>query len=568
MVSSGLSLRPSNLSRDPTRTRKESCKEKEGHIPIKHLERQLITLNSTLAKLPTEIILDILGHLTIRNDDEVNLDNDTSNSDMWLGLKALSRVSQTCRVLSNMATPLLYQSFIKPHSDDENGHLNRTNHLGCFLRTVVSNPELGALVKRIYIGRFEMGLYTRPHNHGPHLNHPPLMEPLRRAMRHLTLYQHHEPWMRNLVGLGRWNRDEHGEPRWDWTFRPGVEDAEILLLLGVLRNVSEVTLHLPEPYEPDSETRAWSAEHLCFAILALYARGPNSTVGSGWLPHLRKATIYCWVDPNLENDFFYHGLSGLIQGSTAGQPSASDALSSLSQDQESHLTSECDLVLNECILTGAPLANLLRQCGRITSLNLHFIDENPNAAIGQPGQINEAMTWRAIARGLRFQASHLRTLVLDSSCQESRLMTLDDDESNRGSRLGSLAHLTALRELRVCEPGLLGPPWWQNRGNLANSDPEPEEEAEAEAEYETAAVDLLGLLPPNLESLTLTGCTSFGVTQLQEAVSRLPGGLPSLRRVGFEMSADSDWRAWRRLDSLDGRVQLLRKSLEEIGMGE
>jgi len=76
--------------------------------------------------------------------------------------------------------------------------------------------------------------------------------------------------MSNLVGLDRWNRDEHGGPRWDWVFRPGVEDAEVLfLLLGMLPNITEATLHLPQPYGPDSESRAWSVERLCFAVRAL-----------------------------------------------------------------------------------------------------------------------------------------------------------------------------------------------------------------------------------------------------------------------------------------------------------
>ena len=80
------------------------------------------------------------------------------------------------------------------------------------------------------------------------------------------------------------------------------------------------------------------------------------------------------MDLSLESDFFYHGLSGLIQNSTTEQASDSGALASPSRRQESCLTSECDLILNECTPVGVHFANLLRQCGYIRLARVRRLD--------------------------------------------------------------------------------------------------------------------------------------------------------------------------------------------------
>jgi len=65
-------------------------REEKGDLPIERLGLQPIILNSTLTKLPTGIISDVLGHLSIRNDNEVNSDNNTSGSEITLSTLAAS----------------------------------------------------------------------------------------------------------------------------------------------------------------------------------------------------------------------------------------------------------------------------------------------------------------------------------------------------------------------------------------------------------------------------------------------------------------------------------------------
>lgn len=167
-----------------------------------------------------------------------------------IGLRALASVCRTCKMLRDLAEPVLYHNYSKPaitntqvtHLDVDNGddhadperaesvnHIQPNLSLRRLIRTLIERPDLAARVKCISLGQWETvdslafsGLKT----------HPRPAEEARRyymTLSRLLLCSMSQPWA----------------TAWLYALSEGIEDAEIALLLALTPNVEQLELEIP-----------------------------------------------------------------------------------------------------------------------------------------------------------------------------------------------------------------------------------------------------------------------------------------------------------------------------------
>lgn len=159
------------------------------------------------------------------------------------------------------------------------------------------------------------------------------------------------------------------------------------------------------------------------------------------------------------------------------------------------------------------------------------------------------MTWYKLGKVLRGLTKNLQVLTLGTRGDRSD----PESELNVKDSIGSLKSFTALRELGICQYALLG------NGRLMVGDNWQHEALSEDYDiydYHLSQADLLDILPPLLESLTIDQCTVLAFYELEETADGMPAQYSSMRQITLKGFPQVDYKRKIR------RIELLQKKLK------
>lgn len=479
-----------------------------------------------LAELPVELLVQILDYLVVDCVDDTDLTNDTSKSVQWQNIKTLARICRTCKQFEALATPLLYSTFLKPSTIplwDDPEDLNQEHdhplpHLRQFLRTLIKRPDLRLHVKSVHIGGFRT--LVRPE---AHQNHPCPISSKMRQEYYLTakayfLGARDLDWLNDLDGR---------------TYRGYVsEDAEIALLFCLVPNISYLSLQFLVPYLTPGERHL--GRNPCFALAFLKAAAPSLAtlrtlkLDSLGLDPLEDAPslLQIFSIPKLES------FKAEAQFAHWGGFKAPVAVNTLRH-----------LDLRDCDISPSAIHRLLVSCTRLETLTF---ERQETGDWNGYTEANPPVTWCSIIEALSGCARYLRVLKVDLD----RLPGHGSASSNSDMST-MLQHFTALERLSINEIGLFG--------ICVDEQVDPLTRDGMELYHE-----LLGRLPPHLESLTIESATDLTLNCLGSAVGFIHETRPSIRQITvrfifYATQADQ-------LPSLSAKVTPLKEAFEHYGI--
>lgn len=479
-----------------------------------------------LAELPVELLIQILGHLAVDRVDDTDLNNDTSKSVQWQNIRTLARVCRTCKQLHALATPLLYRTFLKPSTiplwddpeDPEQEHDHLLPQLRRFLRTLIERPDLRPHVKSLHIGGFRTTL-VRPE---AHRNHPCPISSKMRQKYYLTA----KAYFLGARDLD-WLNDLDGRTHCGYVS----EDAEIALLLCLATKVSELSLQFLFPYMPGEGHLGGNP---CFALAFLKTAAPSlATLRTLKLDSLGLDPLE--DAPSLLEIF---GIPGLVSFKAEAQLAYwGDFKSSVAVHTLRHLD------LRDCDISPSAIHRLLMSCTRLEALTF---ERQETGDLNGHTEANPPVTWRSIIEALSGCAKYLRVLKVDLD----RLPGHGGASSN-SDMSSMLQHFTALETLSINEIGLFEIRMDEHVDPLTRDGMELYHE-------------LLGRLPPHLESFTIESATDLTLKCLGSAVGSIHETRPSVRQITvrflfYATQADQ-------LPSLSARVTPLKEAFEHHGI--
>lgn len=422
--------------------------------------------------------------------------------------RTLAAICRTCKQLNNVATPLLYQAFVKPKSTLRwrDKPSQRVGNLRPFLRTIVERPDLAKLVKIVYLGPWEMHDFRAIHT----IPDRRLRDMFTQSIVNINIGPEQDKWVDDLLS--------------------SQEDAEVALLLCLLTDVVDLSIKLA----PCSERRE-SKRNFYFCEVFKEALTSSPRVHNfKELKHISLHSHDMLDDECVE--FAYPSLSRIMCLPSLEAFHGHGVLDYWT-DHETYpvYSSIHSIKLRECSVTIPAIRKLVASCTKLDTFDLDYNDRDQMDMITGNHQMipkeiaqTSPITWQGILDTLHPQKDHLKVLRIeaDACIPLQGLKWYEEDvfteEVAHNIIMRSLPDFTTLRDISIPHMALLGPDDWTLEKGKAISFPRP------------AQADLVDLLPSSLESLTITDSTCALLPQLEILLDSYPAKLPSLRRIQVE----------------------------------
>ena len=484
-----------------------------------------------LSELPDELLLQIVQYLTPLdyNDEEEGPPQGVSRRDQG----SLSSLCLTCKRLNTIVIPFLYETFIKadsicpytyPHlynePNDQSDEIERerllpANHkLRCFLRTLIWRPDLALMVKYLFLTPWANSHWFAHFGYRP----TPPTEGLAQmfctaASGGMMFPRERESWLTAL--------------------RDGVEDAEVALLLHLLRGLSQLDITMPVWRR--SVSRPKLKPEFFFRSL-LNTASVRRSKGVSSFAHLERVVLSCMMIghgaprrlvsmdvicdllslPSLREFEVWYTL-GLTPSPGYRAPS--------------EMSSAESIVLAHCLPTEYAVKTLMKSCRRLR--NFQMIGDNNFTALERP-----ILDWRLFSDALRIQSGSLQILGLEVN----DVVHIETDTLSTRT-VASLQGFASLKILRISQWILLG-------RTLAHGD--------------TPSVQLGDALPSALEELTVVDCDHVILVHLHGLVQNVPSSSSELTKVRTEHIPHLIDESTTR--ELMDTVTALRDSLMRVGV--
>lgn len=472
------------------------------------------TVSSTrFIELPNELLLNIFEHFVIKSSSEIG-NNFQKGSLSSQKIKNLAAICRTCKRFNELTIPLLYQTFAKPKTlgpwHDRNDLVDTMKlpaNLRLFLRTMSERPDLAKLVKIVSLGPWE--LQNACHRHI--CTSQPLDADLK------TWYSQ---------AASKFVLSGSRQKQWVADLSSGQEDAEVALLLCLLENVQHLSIRLAAC----SKKHTGEKEDFLYWSILEAAFPDNCTEGIHSFASLKSISIISFAAMGeVDHEKFPHPHLSQVWSIPSLEECKLFGDLNFWTGSENYPTDGRirSMQLDSCTLPMAAITKMTSSCARLENVRIVYDESDPNQAFNTavpPSLMQESMvTWRSIVGVLSSQCHSLKSLHLDAP-YESPLTEAEGFEKEnefKNATVGSLQHFTALKHLYISEIALLGPHfWWIDlAGHDINESKQP---------------DLVDLLPPTLESLTLKDCTAASLVQLEDLVQRCSVKLPSLRQISIQ----------------------------------
>lgn len=440
---------------------------------------------------------------------------------VFRSLSSLAVVCRTCKAFSELATPLLYHTYVKPNTiKDPKDKRPSSLSLPNFLRTIILRPELAKLVKTVAIGPWEMNITCW--QHAPLPDYEPSDETndlYSQAVSKLKVNDHDE-WVQDLP--------------------LGSEDAEIALLLCLLENVVDLSIEQSGCSEKlDAHCKY---EFYFYSILRATADMSNGhTADIHGLKSLKHISINAG-GPDVQDDTYPHPILADILGipslETFNAYGILDFWSSYTLCPDN--SGIRAIKLDRCGLSMPALMMIVENCAGLDSFDIvYHNDEGSNTEHYIPEDLRDEeegrTTWRSLIIALQSQSHHLKHLRLAASEYNSIDSVEHYISPSRGAlntTVGSLANFTALQHLSVTKCALLGPDAWLSPMERIYWESAGEDNRHSEMP-ETERQSFIDRLPQSLQSLEISGCTPMAFEVFEELLHQIPASLPALRHVKF-----------------------------------
>ncbi|KAF1355395.1 hypothetical protein BDV97DRAFT_104027 [Delphinella strobiligena] len=469
---------------------------------------------STLfVELPNELLSNIFEHFVIRSSSEIG-NKFTKGCPSSQKIKDLAAICRTCKRFNVFTTPLLYQTFAKPRTlisqnggNDVVDAMKLPANLRPFLRTISQRPDLAKLVKIVSLGTWELQKGCR--------RHVCTTQPLDTELK---------TWYSQAVS--KFVLRASRQRQWVADLSSGQEDAEVALLFCLLENVQDLSIQLAAC----SKKHTGEKEDFLYWSVLQAALPDNCTKGIHPFASLKSISIHSF------------GNTGEVDYEEFPHPYLSQVWN-IPSLEECKLFGELDywtgnenyptdskirsMQLHTCGLPTAAITRMAASCAKLETVRIVYDEYDQssalNTAVPQSLMQESVVTWRSIVAALSSKCHSLNLLHLDAlyTSPLTEVEYFEEEDEFQNATVGSLQHFTALKHLYISEIALLGPHFWwiDPAGNDINESQQP---------------DLVDLLPPTLESLTLKDCTSAFLAQLEDLAQRCPVKLPSLRQISIQ----------------------------------
>ncbi|KAF2731111.1 hypothetical protein EJ04DRAFT_567117 [Polyplosphaeria fusca] len=440
------------------------------------------TISFGLGELPAELILAILSHLVPTRGLESSSDvEDARRQSNKLFLRTLHALTLTCRRLSTLANPLLYQTFIQPVTDAW-----RTRS---FFNTIKANPNLAAHVQYIEnlcspesysakIGSRHLGMVSWEDAQAilNRASWPPAV---------LSRIGGHREWVQS------WKSWYTEEARQEYT-----SEQDTMLLIILCRNLVSVAL-----YEPTWSLFALQAKEYArpSGLRHLWITSPGGRYSSMSNIMIRGTALSMALP--VSDCVWLHRLN-----SPMGEERAIDTFRPAPQVAE--------VVLDMCEISPTDIAQMLAACTRLKRFTCRWgITEPDMTHLVQPDP--PPIDLPLLRRALFDHHETLERLIVDTL--DSGWMVSMSDQI---PAIGSLREFESLKYLAVS--GLV----------LWGDDPGIDDD-----EDEHQPLLLADILPPNLEDLVIrTEWEDDVELSLAALPEECPRSLPKLKLI------DCSWR--------------------------
>lgn len=221
-------------------------------------------------QIPPELVLQTIEYFAVDNESHIDFNRDTSASNTWQNIRTLASIRLTCTKLRDSATSVMFRTFIKPTSWTPIGPTMNPSldglapQLPRFLRTLSEHQYLREFVKYVHIGGYGGSFIgTQRRKSYPYAPRSLERDRFYHVAEQYDLKANNLEWLTDLRGrVGSYN--------------PPTEDAEIVLLLFLVGDLSGLTLNLYEDYYTD-DVRGDVAQLTPFTASYLDAYLPSST---------------------------------------------------------------------------------------------------------------------------------------------------------------------------------------------------------------------------------------------------------------------------------------------------